>query len=564
MKPSRPKSLRMTYLAMLVVMLVAACSPGASSAPTAVPADVLTLKFLYTSEKKRWIETVTPSFNGAQMKTASGKTVQVELEVTGSVESVSRILDGTSQPALWSPASRLVVPLINDEWVTRNGREIAVDCKDGVLSPLVIMMWQPFAEALGWPKQDIGWADIAKLATSEGGWADVGKPQWGKFRFGHTHPDFSNSGLQTIVAMSYAATGKLRGLTDADVKSDTTAQFIKNIEGAVAHYGSSTGFFGTAMVERGPTYLSAAAVYENVVVDSYLAGKKSPDGFPLVAIYPKEGTFQTDHPLCIPDGAWMSSDLREAAGLFRDFLLSKPIQEQGRQFGFRPADAALPITSPIDVSYGVDPTQPQNLLQVPSASTIRAIREVWGQQKRQVNLTMLIDISGSMRNENRIAGAREGAAAFIAQLSETDNLTIILFDNAQTVLFSNARVGDKREEMIREVKAIVPQGGTALLDSIAYAVESMDIAPDKINAVVVMTDGQDTNSTRYKLPSMLMDAIVGNPETPTADVSIFTIGYGSDADESVLKDIATRGRGAYFKGTVENIAQVYRDMSTFF
>jgi Ca-activated chloride channel family protein len=477
---------------------------------------------------------------------------------------VSRILDGTSQPALWSPASRLVVPLINDEWVTRNGREIAVDCKDGVLSPLVIMMWQPFAEALGWPKQDIGWADIAKLATSEGGWADVGKPQWGKFRFGHTHPDFSNSGLQTIVAMSYAATGKLRGLTDADVKSDTTAQFIKNIEGAVAHYGSSTGFFGTAMVERGPTYLSAAAVYENVVVDSYLAGKKSPDGFPLVAIYPKEGTFQTDHPLCIPDGAWMSSDLREAAGLFRDFLLSKPIQEQGRQFGFRPADAALPITSPIDVSYGVDPTQPQNLLQVPSASTIRAIREVWGQQKRQVNLTMLIDISGSMRNENRIAGAREGAAAFIAQLSETDNLTIILFDNAQTVLFSNARVGDKREEMIREVKAIVPQGGTALLDSIAYAVESMDIAPDKINAVVVMTDGQDTNSTRYKLPSMLMDAIVGNPETPTADVSIFTIGYGSDADESVLKDIATRGRGAYFKGTVENIAQVYRDMSTFF
>jgi Ca-activated chloride channel family protein len=554
----------MTYLAMLVVMLVAACSPGASSAPTAVPADVLTLKFLYTSEKKRWIETVTPSFNGAQMKTASGKTVQVELEVTGSVESVSRILDGTSQPALWSPASRLVVPLINDEWVTRNGREIAVDCKDGVLSPLVIMMWQPFAEALGWPKQDIGWADIAKLATSEGGWADVGKPQWGKFRFGHTHPDFSNSGLQTIVAMSYAATGKLRGLTDADVKSDTTAQFIKNIEGAVAHYGSSTGFFGTAMVERGPTYLSAAAVYENVVVDSYLAGKKSPDGFPLVAIYPKEGTFQTDHPLCIPDGAWMSSDLREAAGLFRDFLLSKPIQEQGRQFGFRPADAALPITSPIDVSYGVDPTQPQNLLQVPSASTIRAIREVWGQQKRQVNLTMLIDISGSMRNENRIAGAREGAAAFIAQLSETDNLTIILFDNAQTVLFSNARVGDKREEMIREVKAIVPQGGTALLDSIAYAVESMDIAPDKINAVVVMTDGQDTNSTRYKLPSMLMDAIVGNPETPTADVSIFTIGYGSDADESVLKDIATRGRGAYFKGTVENIAQVYRDMSTFF
>jgi Ca-activated chloride channel family protein len=565
---ARPR--RHTYLAMLLMLLVAACGPSSTSgpavnAPTQPPADVLTIKFLYTSEKKRWIEAVMPTFNASNTRTSTGKVVQVELEVTGSVESVTRIVDGSSQPALWSPASRLVIPLLNDDWVRQKGRELVTEqCKDGVLSPLVIMMWQPFAEALGWPKQEVGWSDIAKLATSPNGWADYGKPQWGKFRFGHTHPDYSNSGLQTIVAMTYAATGKLRGLTEADVTADTTAAFIKNIESAVAHYGSSTGFFGTAMVERGPTYLSAAAVYESVVVDSYLPGKKSPDGFPMVALYPKEGTFQTDHPLCIPDGAWMTADSREAAELFRNFLLSKPIQEQARQYGFRPADPDIPITSPIDTTYGVDATQPQNLLQVPNAATIRAIRQVWGQQKRQVNITMLIDISGSMRNEDRIAGARAGAAAFISQLNDADTLTIILFDDEQTVLFDQVRVGEKREEMLREVRTILPQGGTALLDSIAFSVERMQIDPAKINALVVMTDGQDTNSTRYKLADQLMDALTGNPEAPSSEVALFTIGYGSDADEAVLKEIATRGRGAYFRGTVENIAQVYRDMSTFF
>ncbi|MBX3083814.1 MAG: substrate-binding domain-containing protein [Anaerolineae bacterium] len=561
---------RMLWAAMLAIMLiVSACgsnSGGVSSSPTNPPANALTIKFLYTSEKKAWVEAATQAFNAANYKTASGKIVQVELEVTGSVESVTRIVDGSSQPALWSPASRLVIPILNDEWVQKNGTELVDDgqCKDGVLSPLVIMMWQPFAEALGWPKQQIGWADIAKLATSPNGWADYGKPQWGAFRFGHTHPDYSNSGLQTIVALAYAATGKLRGLSESDVTTAATADFIKKVESSVAHYGSSTGFFGTAMIERGPTYLSAAAVYESVVVSSYSAIKKSTDGFPLVAIYPKEGTFMSDHPLCIPNAAWVTSDQKEAAGIYRDYLLSKPIQEQALQLGFRPGDTDIAIASPIDIDHGVDPTQPQNLLAVPSAATTRAIRTVWSEQKRQVNLTMLIDISGSMKNENRIAGAREGAAAFIQQLAPTDNLTIILFDDKQTILYDNVNVGEKRDDMIKDVGTIVPKGGTALFDSIAVAVETMKKDPTRINAVVVMTDGQDTNSERYRQASGLMDALTGNPESSDSDVSIFTIGYGSDADENVLKTIADRGRGAYFKGTVENIAQVYRDMSTFF
>src|SRR5262249_60111220 len=116
--------------------------------------------------------------------------------------------------------------------------------------------------------------------------------------FGHTHPDYSNSGLQTIVAMAYAATGKQRGLTVADVQAPDTGKFIGNLESAVAHYGSSTGFFGDNMISRGTSYLSAAVVYESVVVSSYAPGKHTE--FPLVAIYPKEGTFQSDHPLCIP------------------------------------------------------------------------------------------------------------------------------------------------------------------------------------------------------------------------------------------------------------------------
>jgi len=77
-------------------------------------------------------------------------------------------------------------------------------------------MWRPMAEAIGWGKKPIGWADILALSRNEKGWQAYGFPQWGKFKFGHTHPEFSNSGLIALFAEAYAASGKTAGLTLAE------------------------------------------------------------------------------------------------------------------------------------------------------------------------------------------------------------------------------------------------------------------------------------------------------------------------------------------------------------
>lgn len=567
-KPRKPLSSLVALGMTAFALVLSACGTNdspAATAPTAIPADAVQINILYGSEKKDWLEAVTKTFNASNVKTADGKPIVVTTKAIGSLESVTEILAGTEQPTIWSPASRVSIPIINDGWTQKNGTDLVKEqCKDAVLSPVVVMMWQPFAEALGWPNTPIGWADIAKIATSANGWADYGHPEWGAFRFGHTHPDYSNSGLQTIVAMAYAANSKVRGLSIEDVQKPETAKFLSELESRIAHYGSSTGFFGDAMIERGPSYLSAAVVYESIVASSYRK-PRAPDGFPLVAIYPKEGTFQSDHPLCIPDAPWVTETQRAAANIYRDYLLSKPVQEQALQFGFRPASPDIPLAAPIDVANGVDPTQPQNVLQVPSASVIRAVRDLWQQQKRQVNLTLLIDISGSMRNDNRIQGARDGAAAFIEQLGDTDTLSIIVFDDKTTTLFDKVNVGQQRQALLQRVRGLTPQGGTALYDSVAYAVQNLTPDPTRINAVVVMTDGQDTNSTQYKNANDLGKILGSNAEnTDTGDILVFTIGYGEDADEDALQKIAVVGRGAYRKGSTTNITTVYREISTFF
>jgi Ca-activated chloride channel family protein len=140
-----------------------------------------------------------------------------------------------------------------------------------------------------------------------------------------------------------------------------------------------------------------------------------------------------------------------------------------------------------------------------------------------------------------------------------------VFDDRQDILFENVNVGENRAKLIQEIKSLTHRGGTALYDSIAFAVERMKIDPKRINAVVVMTDGRDTNSTRFKEPQPLIDAIRTNAESvDSQSVAIFTIGYGKDADENVLKQIADRGGGAYRKGSTTDIREVYREMSTFF
>src|SRR5262249_52019294 len=152
----------------------------------------------------------------------------------------------------------------------------------------VVAMWKPMAEALGWGRRPVGWSDLLDRVRDKKGWASVGSAEWGPFRFGHTHPEYSNSGLIAVLAEIYAAVGKTSGLTLADLQRDAVASFLGTIERSVVHYGSSTGFFGTTMFSNGPEYLSAAVLYENMVIESYDRRKHPNVPLPVVAIYPKE------------------------------------------------------------------------------------------------------------------------------------------------------------------------------------------------------------------------------------------------------------------------------------
>src|SRR5262249_40574888 len=122
-----------------------------------------------------------------------------------------------------------------------------------------------------------------------------------------------------------------------------------------------------------------------------------------------------------------------------------------------------------------------------------------------------------------------------------------------------------RGDLIRAIDSLFAGGGTALYDSIDMAYqylleETNGGDPNSILSIVVLTDGEDTES---KLPlPQLMQHIQFDGERHT--IHVFTIAYGNDAKKDILNQIAQATQAKSYEGTPQNIVGVFKDISTFF
>lgn len=523
------------------------------------------INIVYGSEKQEWLEPLVVQYNEAKHKTSEGSLIEVTATPMGSIESVNGIIAGTLKPTIWSPASSVYIPVANAEWRQMHADDLVVGVpNDLVLSPVVIAMWEPMARALGWPDTPLGWADIASLAISEKGWSEYGYPEWGRFKFGHTHPEYSNSGIVSIIAEAYAGADKQRGLTVDDLNDPVVRAFMTDVEKSIIHYGTSTGFFGERMFERGPSYLSAAVLYENLIVaqETKRLNGQSPQ-LPVVAIYPKEGTFWSNHPYVIVNAPWVTDEQREAAELFEEFLLDRPQQLKAIELGFRPADPSIPLAAPLDALHGVDISEPQTVLEVPSAEVVAETLDLWKQTKKPVDLIILMDVSGSMRGD-KIVAARASLLQFLGLLGERDRVEVILFNTEMIPLDELAALSVNRADLMTRVSGIVEGGDTSLYDAVSFAYDELVSKGDEnhIRSIVVLSDGKDTNSV---LPlSELIEEINRYSDEGGSSIKLFTIGFGDNADKGVLQSIADPTGGKQYDATPENIQKIYQEIATFF
>jgi Ca-activated chloride channel family protein len=510
------------------------------------------LTVVYSPEKVAVFQALVDRFNAQELRTPEGEQIWVQAVEMDPEAMIDAVLDGSASFQALTPDSSVWLTQLDQAWSEQSGEEaLAVgETVRYAVSPVVIAMWEDLARQMGWPDQAISWQDLLDRAQSDPG-----------FRW--SHPSTSSaSGLLATLAEFYAGAGKTRGLTIEDVTAQDTLDYVAALEKTVRYYGEGNEL---ALVERalaeGPGFLDAFVVQEQMVVHYNL---RRSGGERLVALHPVEGTLWEDHPLALLEISDLTPLQRQTFAQFRDYLLSPEAQQFILSQGYRPADPGITLDgpdSPLTAENGVNPAEPKTSLQVPNASVIAVVRDVWWYTKRHTNVYLVVDTSGSMEGE-KLAQAQEALDIFVAQIKgDVERVGLIQFASGVSPIVALDELGRNRAALELAVDGLQAQGDTALLDAVYEAQQRLKNLNDqeRINAVVVMTDGRENNSM-ISLRS-LARALRDDTGVP---VVVFAIAYGGDADLELLQIIAESTRGQVYQGDPDTIRDLYKILSTYF
>lgn len=543
--------MKYTRLLFLIALILTACTPTGSTtgSSTSVPANAIKVTLAYSPEKEGWLKDRFAAFE-ATHPTVNGRPIVVEGSNVSSGDARTKIKQGTLKPTVWSPSSSVWLQVLKQE---TGDQSVSLSNRPLVLTPVVISMWRPMAEALGWPKAQIGWKELLDLTQDPEGWGKYNHPEWGRFSWGHTDPEISTTALSTVLAEFYAATKKTRGLTVADVQNPESQKFLRDLGQSIKHYGYNTLVFSDNMKKYGMSYISAFPMEEITLIDL----NKSGPATPLVAIYPREGTFWHDDPFIVMRDS--KPEEQQAAEQLFNFLLTTESQTAAMQFGFRPASSAVPLAAPLTAAMGVDPQQPRTLLEIPSGDVLVAAKNSWASNRKRANIVLLVDTSGSMKGD-KIEQAKAGLDLFISRLQPEDRVSLTTFDSTPQVIVPMAPLTENRIQLQAAVQNLAVNGQTALYDGLMEArkqlAEVSGEERDRINAIILLSDGMDTAQTHTL-------ADVEN-DYRESDISIFPVAYGDDADADALTKIAEFSRTMLVKGGTGDINIIFQNLSRYF
>ncbi len=375
----------------------------------------------------------------------------------------------------------------------------------------------------------------------------------------HTAPTRSNSGLQTLTAQFAAVSGKRpEELTPADIQANQDK--VAKIQSKITRYGTSTGSLAQSMVENGPFWASMGSVYESsVIAANDQAGATG--GTKYVAVYPK-ATFTSNMRGILPNAPWVSAQEKEAAEQVLDYLRSPQAQAIATNLGLRPGTPGVDLGPKFSPNFGVDPNANYDSYRIPSPAVVTAMLQVWElEAKRPSQVVVVVDSSGSMDGP-KMAAVQNTLKTYLDSLGPKDKIALIDFDGEvrEPVIVEGSQAGQSQGlQFIGNLRA---DGGTRLYDAALAARNWLQAnpRPDAINAVLVLTDGNDSGSNinLEQLEQQLKTSGFSSDDR----IAFFTVGYGGEGDynANALEQIAQLNGGYFKKGDPATIAQLMADL----
>ncbi len=178
------------------------------------------------------------------------------------------------------------------------------------------------------------------------------------------------------------------------------------------------------------------------------------------------------------------------------------------------------------------------------------------EERRNTNLSVVVDRSGSMSSDGRMNFLKRGLRQMTDELKPGDIVHLTLFDHDVCVPIENFVVGrDSPATLVKAIDALQPRGSTDLHDGLRRGYQLADHAyqPTYSNRVVMITDAiANTGVTDEQ-----MIATVGKFYDERR-IRLSGVGVGRDFNDALLDRLTERGKGAYvFLGSEAEVDAVF-------
>jgi Mg-chelatase subunit ChlD len=169
------------------------------------------------------------------------------------------------------------------------------------------------------------------------------------------------------------------------------------------------------------------------------------------------------------------------------------------------------------------------------------------------SICIVLDSSGSMAGD-RIAAARQAAASVLGFIEGADKVAVVSFSSVEATIASLGPLKDEsaRLALIEDIRQVQPQGGTdyALGLTAAFDILETDHAAQS-RAILFLSDGKPQNEGYWSIADRLAQE----------GIPILAVGLGSNADDTVLKELARRTGGSFLPASSDNLIQVFAQLS---
>ncbi|MGD9980847.1 MAG: von Willebrand factor type A domain-containing protein [Hyphomonadaceae bacterium] len=178
-------------------------------------------------------------------------------------------------------------------------------------------------------------------------------------------------------------------------------------------------------------------------------------------------------------------------------------------------------------------------------------------ERPPLNLTLLLDVSGSMAAENKLPLVIQSMRMLVEQMNARDRVSIVVYAGAAGAVLEPTP-GNERGRIIAALENLQAGGSTAGGEGLrlAYALTEQNFRRDAINRVIIATDG-DFN-VGINDPEELEDFVERKRDT---GIYLSVLGFGGgNYNDLLMQRLAQNGNGvAAYIDTLNEARRVLRD-----